>query len=385
MKNGIVIFNINTFGKWCTPSNGYYFIVGIGKNFQRFDSSIKQVLLELEFQPFKDFNNTSIDIYLFKRNLRSIKKNKKNAYQGRTRSFIDNHTIRLRDVKASTIRETYVDWDNLNIVFPRSKLFFQISVEYYPSTPIVPIKADNALDLYWNKEHVSNKEHKDAVTKPLIIQNCKEKQKDFIITYSHTGKFKKIGNLFKTLFKGQECDNNGIPQFYEDTYLDIDNPNINMESQSVFSTALNQNTSNHSFCTEIDFPLDDKKYDDYQFNYEIPSITNEKDCKQKGDILPLGTAVPIFLNYLSNRVLYNEHINWTTIFEPMNVKVTGYLGNGKWTNSELSESLLSWYLQPHVKSLVLPRLPPKLCPRNILWEEYYLIDKQELITQYSTS
>lgn len=66
-----------------------------------------------------------------------------------------------------------------------------------------------------------------------------------------------------------------------------------------------------------------------------------------------------------------------TNFDPDNVKVTGYTGRGTWIQSSINKSLYLWYLQPHIPSLEKPALPPKHCPPNILWEEYYLISGVE--------
>ncbi|SMN18380.1 similar to Torulaspora delbrueckii TDEL_0B04870 hypothetical protein [Maudiozyma saulgeensis] len=385
MKNDIVILNINNFDKRFTPRDGYYYIIGIGKNYQRFDSTVNQVLLELKFKPFTDMKNTSIDLYMFKRNPRSISNTKKEIYQCRTRSYIDYYSLKLREIKCSTLRETYADWDNINITYPRSKSFLQISIEYYPSTPIIPTIRKVPINSQFDKKINTMKEDKDIVIGPLIMQKYHGKRKDYNVEYSHTKNIKQVGKLLKNIFKDHSFNNNGIPDYEEDIFLDIDNPATSIESQSIYSNSMDQDTLGHSLDTENELTLNIAKNNTYQHNTIIHSFTFESKDGDKpvSDILPLEVSVPIFLNNFSNRLQYNECIDWTNIFEPMNVRVTGYLGNGKWENKELAGSLLTWYLQPHVQSLVPPKLPPKLCPKNILWEEYYLIDKQELITQYS--
>ncbi|CCF60296.1 hypothetical protein KAFR_0J02320 [Kazachstania africana CBS 2517] len=111
---------------------------------------------------------------------------------------------------------------------------------------------------------------------------------------------------------------------------------------------------------------------------EMPNVTCDPDYyveEYKHGITDIGEQQPtVVIKEEDTRLLREQRY-----FPTNNINMTGYIGKGKWLKDSktLSESMENWYLQPHIMSVLGPKLPPKRCPRDMLWEEYYLISKYE--------
>ena len=372
MKNDILIFHINNWDKYLTSKDGYYYVIKVNSNCYRFDNTTKEIVLELEAGlSVENRREMIVQIYLFQRQPRTNPINRKINYEQRTRSIIDHFQFKLNDITVTTIRETYADWDNIDVTLPIAKSWLQLSVEFYPSTPILPDKLsdgtileDGELPYYMNLTVA----HDLVVKSKGIPRNVTEVVKPNIQKPVRLPQpnIRNIGKFVKNIMNKSKCKNQKTDSdATDDLYLDIDNPRTSY-SNSMQSSEMNDlQSSNRTSLAEYDLNIDQPtKNGDY-------------------DTLPLETTAKTFFNNFENRIIYNQRIDWSHIFEPGNVRTTGYIGNGQWVSSQVSNSLMLWYLKEDVKSLKPPKKPPKLCPKGILWEEYYLMNQNELLQQYS--
>lgn len=371
MKNDILIFHINNWDKQLTSQDGYYYVIKVNNNCYRFDNNTNEIVLELQSGvSYENKREMMIQIYLFKRQPRTKLMNEKFKYEQRIRSIIDHFQFRLNDIMVTTIRETYADWDNIDVTFPIAKSWLQLAVELYPATPILPGKLANGsileeeLPYYMNLtvahdlvvESKGLSKNVTDVVKSNVRKSVKLQQANIMII----GKFVK-NIMHKSKHKHESVDSNNT----DDLYLDIDNARTSYTDSMQSSVMNDLPQSNSTSLIECDLEI-------------AQSIKN-----YDHDALPLETTAKTFFNNFENRIIYNQHIDWTPIFEPSNVRTTGYIGNGKWVSSQVSNSLMLWYLKEDVMSIKPPKKPPKLCPKGILWEEYYLMNQNELLLQYS--
>ncbi|KAG0669930.1 hypothetical protein C6P45_003094 [Maudiozyma exigua] len=373
MKNDILIFNINNWEKYLTSKDGYCCLMNVNNNCCRFDENWKEIVLELESGSSIDHRRELLlHIYLFKRQPRKEPVDGKVVYGQRTRSIIDPFQCRLNDVTVTTIRETYTDWNRIDVTFPIVKACVQLSIEFYPASPILPDKLtagttveDGELPYCMNltvtHDLVVKSQELPRNVMEEVTSNISQPRRRLQPSIQTIGKFVK-NIIHKPKQKHQSVENVTTDDYL---YLDIDNPRASYTDSRQSSDLNDFQESVHTSLIEDELDID-----------QPMKISNYH-------ILPLDATAKTFFKNFENRIIYNQNIDWTNIFEPSNVRTTGYIGNGKWVSSQVSGALLFWYLQEHVKSIKPPKRPPKFCPKGVLWEEYYLMNQNELLQQYS--
>lgn len=393
VQSGTLIFEIKNFNRHSGSENGYYFIVRSDNDCLRFSEEEKELILSLNKSENDDKNVLSLQLYVFQR---FPPKNKSDTikYQGRRRRLIDYTELSLNDIPVSTFRESYIDWENVVIKFDKIGISCRFDVEYYPSTPIVPDRdRDNPYFLVVKKQikPPTLQRRKATEQQQQLKSSTRSKQIRMIQNTKSRkfNKFKQFSEMISHVTKPKlthRVENSGTDT---DIWINLDEKTNQGEAEINMDILDYKHGSNSIVLFDLerdDLTMDESviynavsKKEKY---YEENERHNLDTRIEKDEILSLENIPSIFFGNMGNKLNYNEQLDFTSIFTPMNVKVTGYIGNGKWENTELYESLMNWYLQRHIKSLDGPKLPPKYCPRNILWEEYYLMEKDVFQKQY---
>lgn len=355
-QNGMLIILIRNFRSAVALNPGLYFAIKVGLNCIRFS----QVSGELVFPIEKHEKDAFIELFVFQRRPRL-----QNMSMGRRRDLIDRCEERYYQRPAFRSSEVCIEWRSIELKLSQAKVSFLIDIEFYPKVPVVPTK-DSYPKLNDAQEEVEHESIQAVQKADQPIPN------DLNTTTKESGKLRKLDKIrsaITTFRKQRPLQTPGKQQGKQEReHL------MQADDNTVFYD-LNSMPHNASPC------------DKYQHGDLIKLAASHKIDKPKDfnelirdessgyDSLPIDVSPRTFFNDAGNRLVHSERLNFMHPISSENVKLTSYLGGGKWDQPSLSRAALNWYLQPAVKSLPGPVLQPK-CPKGMLWEEYYLTSRE---------
>ncbi|EDO16257.1 hypothetical protein Kpol_505p34 [Vanderwaltozyma polyspora DSM 70294] len=358
-QNGTLIIPIKSISGYKPLIQQLYFIVRIGDRCSRFHVTDKYLELNISEAEY----NRELDWFVFKR-VRKI--GKANQVLGIRRELLGRVSFNVSDHVPAVETDTRIEWNSLSIKFHELGIGIGFDLEFYPNEPIVPLKIINTNI----KPKVSHNKKIQQAQKVVISSEVKLKQ-------NSNNPFRRIKN------KLNYCKNSGQSQlnkihdpYQEEILIQVGEVSSNRSSSSNYSEGFG--TYTHG---PVEMPLTPVTSVN---SSEIASYIKQNIRSAKQDDVESKLSLDVqpmeFFKSGINRLQYSQRMKFQNNFSSMNVKITGYIGNGKWIDEVMSLPISYWYLQNHVESLPGPMLPPK-CPVNMLWEEYYIIDKEKYIQE----
>lgn len=335
---------------------GVYFVIKVGKKCIRFNNDNNELVFQLD----EKGTLASLEMFMFQRRKNS------GLPAGRRRDLLDSTCAHLLKSACSKRTETCIEWKSYVVEFAAQSLSFVIDIEFYPYFPLLPLKneqkSSQARNMVAGKPPTGAK--KQLPLQQASLQKIPEptNKEDHRKTRKRDRfRLRSLHNLTKGLATvdanrtEDETKNNSNIIFYD--LKNLKN-----------STGLPSDYQHGSSPSQTDLvrPMDGKELYTFVKKNQHKPATDEK--------LILDISPQAYFNSPENRMKYNQRLNFVSMFSSNNIKLTGYLGSGKWDKLELSDTFINWYLKPEVRPLNSPQLPPK-CPVGMLWEEYYLINK----------
>lgn len=343
-QDGILVILVNKFKTFASTHPGIYYIVKVGKECLRFNT----LMGELAFQVEQKEGYLPIEIFMFQRRTRLS-----NSCIGRRRDLLDHVEESYFYRQPSKFNDSRVEWKSIEVNFPNQPVYFSIDVEFYPRVPILPLK-DGKCNVRIEKS--------DKIEPPNNFVNpskphAKIRKRDRMIST--------INQLNIDALKG----NKSRAASFEDTiYHDI--KKVHNGDTLLNNYEHGDGSTKPFFHEDVSGPIK---------STEVYHMIKMNQHKVTNEILQLDISPQQFFMDIENRLEHNQGMNFVNMFPTNNIRLTGYLGRGKWGTTMCSETMMNWYLQSGVDSLPPPPLPPK-CPQRMLWEECYLIEKDLYIS-----
>lgn len=373
-QHGTLVVLVRDFRTEVDLNLGQYFALKVGDNCIRFN----QVQGELMFPIDVGESSLPIELILFQR-----RPQLKNSVEGRRRDLVDRCEVFYNRFPVSKSEDSYLEWRSIHLRLRKSKMTFVIDVEFYPAVPFLPSKDDETTSSSCDSEQTVpelelEEDRAQGKKLPSVPPKDQANGEDKNRSNGHEGKklLKRKRDKFKALLIGSSRE-----RVKERTSSSVVNSNTIyydlQSSQKVDSGCASYRHGESSLAQP-------------QTSLRTKEISNlfDKDLEAHGDeVLPLDVSPREFFNDVGNRVKHNQGMNFTNVFSSHNVRLTNYIGKGRWGEPVLSQSLLNWYLQPGVNPVPGPPLPPK-CPRGMLWEEFYLLNHElysQTVLRYQTS
>lgn len=325
---------------------GTYFLVRQFKEVLRFDST--EGILEMNVMA-EDWNKT-LDIAMFKRRGRT-----KNDLRGtRRRDLIDITSISLTKLEPNEVMNNEVRWTNLEANLLVAGITIYLDIEFYAlSAPLKPWRVKTQV----NQQLASYGHHGKKITKEIqqTTRDLKDKSKikrglqGLLPIWNSKRGIRKVdltGSddvIYDHVIRFGEAKSKGGSREYIHATETVNLPSIDTNSV-------------------------------YEF------IRKNKEMKYDDDTLPIENEPRNILKDATTRLVLGEKLSFST-FPSTNVRFTGYIGNGKWCKPQVGFFNRAAYIFSR-PSLPPPTLPPK-CPKGMLWEEYYILEKDKYIRDIS--
>ncbi|CCE63680.1 hypothetical protein TPHA_0F01980 [Tetrapisispora phaffii CBS 4417] len=338
-------------------NGGYYFVFKIGNKCVRFhtpDGTFKFFITKEEY-------NKTIDLFIFKRERirkRSPGDNKPLTGVNMIRQMVSRDTIDFLKLRPTLKVATRIEWNSIEVDFINGEVALLLDIEFYPTLPLLPGKIREAHAL----------SEGESSLKPPLPSRYKKPLVNYTHVPEHRRSSSKPLNYVRSAFSLSHSLNKKEQKRYQ---LHNAGSTIMLETKENYSISdmksdagyIHGDSTFKSNTTDVNPVL--------IANYIRKNVQPHKNP----DKLSLYTTPREYLQSEYNRLLHNESIDFSHPFSIDNIRVTGYVGNGRWCDSALNDSSQYYYLMKYVTAFPSPRLPPK-CPINMLLEEYYLIDKK---------
>lgn len=336
----ILVSNFKTFE---STHPGVYFIIKVGEKCVRFSTLKKEVAFQIE----RKDAHVPIEMFMFQRRIRSS-----NSCIGRRRDLLDHVEESYFTRQFSTFNDSCVEWKSIELKFPNQPVSFTVDVEFYPRVPILPFKGDRCNITFSKSEETKPTTNLVTSARP----HAKIRKRDRMISGINQLSIRLNSNKSSAASSGDTI------------YYDI-------------GTVRNGNTllNDYEHGNGRTKPLLPEDFSAPINSNEVYDMIKTNQHKVTNETLQLDISPHQFFMDFENRLEHNQGMNFVNMFATNNIRLTGYLGRGKWSTPMCSEPLMNWYLQSRVESLPPPPLPPK-CPQDMLWEECYLIDKDLYIS-----
>ncbi|CDO92021.1 unnamed protein product [Kluyveromyces dobzhanskii CBS 2104] len=333
---------------------GSYFMLKLGQNAIRFNSTRGS----LEFTVSASDWDNDLEFILFKRRPRS-----KNDLRGcRRRDVLDRYSININTTKPKELNQYYVGWKQVELNSSVKHVQFIVDIEFFPSSgPIIPLKSLHSS-------------HKEDSVKEVTVKNKPELQKQKRLPISNEKKGDSNQN--------PEPNVKFFPRFRRHSrHLKKHSPEASNEDIS-FDNVIEYDGKENVVTAgnyRHGFKIYEESVSDTSDVYSFIDKNKEKIRNYDHDTLVINETPKDILKDELVRFRLGDKLMFMHSFPTANVKLTGYLGNGRWSIPETSATRRQIYLlqQP---SLPPPRLPPK-CPKGMMWEEYYLLNKGKYIDE----
>ncbi|QLL32764.1 hypothetical protein HG536_0D02860 [Torulaspora globosa] len=354
---GTLVILIRDFRANAELNPGLYFGLVVGNTCIRFN----QIRDVLEFPIEGNESDFPIDLFLIQRRPRS-----KSSVTGRRRDLVDRCIVYYRKLPAMKSDGLCFEWKSVELKLAKASMTFLVDIELYPAAPELPPR-DNGMGSGCISEQVNidSKRKVNEVERSATSSFLKEVT-DATTSNKVSRASKKTGSRkrdkIKALIPGTSKGRASNPASLKNTDANV--IYYDLSTQNAGSCCSDYR---HGESQPISFRMvlgDARLYE----------LTDKKAETAEDEALPLELSPMEFFSDIGNRIKHDQGMNFSHVFSSHNRLVTSYLGRGKWGEPLLSDSLLNWYLQPSVKPLTGPPLPPK-CPRGMLWEEYYLLNR----------
>lgn len=350
IQDGTLVILIKDFFSKTGLHPGTYFLLKLGDHSLRFN----RVKGELVYKINKEDCEKPLQMYMFRREGKPS-----DFTKGRRRKLIDQSSVKLFEQLESSRDETRIDWKGVRFCFTTVPIGFTMDIEFYPSGPVLPPKRNQFEQ---PKEVPSSLPVQHAERKPLPVvpkteekSSKKSKRAHFFPIHRHMSRKKSV----------KEKEDDIIYYRSEDV--------VKYQQGEAEPKPCQEPAYQHGDIGGEISTIPGKEPEDlYKFikqNQYRPGLN---------DVLPVHTTPREFFKSPENRLKYDQDVGFHNFFPSNNVRLTGYLGRGKWHQNQVSCAFLSLYMMPTTNPLPAPPLPPK-CPKNMLWEEYYLINKDQYI------
>lgn len=348
---GVLVILIRDFRANAELNPALYFGLVVGNQCVRFN----QIRDGLQFVVEGNESEFPIELFLMQRRPRL-----KNSVIGRRRDLVDRCTVYCKKLSATKSDGLSFEWKSVELKLTKASMTFLVDIELYPAVPELPPKGNEVES---EQVDVEPKRKLNQVGNLATTSSSKEE------TYAATNS--KVSRASKTtIFRKRDkikATLAGTLKGHGSSTASLKNADViyyDLSSQNGGSCNGDYEHGKPHLISHRILRNDVKLYE----------LTGKKAATAEDDILPLDLAPREFFSDIGNRIKHDQGMNFTHVFSSHNRLVTSYLGSGKWGEPLLPDSLLNWYLQPSVKPLKSPPLPPK-CPRGMLWEEYYLLHR----------
>lgn len=369
-QNGTLVILVRDFLAASELNPGVYFGFKVGNNCIRFN----QLRDDLIFPVKRDESELPIEVFVMQRRPRL-----KNSIIGRRRDLLDHCKVHYTKQPVVKSDERCVEWKLVELKLTSAHMTFLVDIEFYPAVPQLPSKHNRMRTRSEPKEEISAPEPKRDLSQPEAkaqlqrhrsqpearVQPPKE-QADGRANDKTTGTDKKPGSRrkrdkIKALIVGGPKDKASSRPSSKSAdanviYYDLSTPKVGTASDGY----------KHGESQPAALPIPLSSSETLVLSEKKPEIIED-------EVLSLDISPKDFFSDVGNRVKHDQGMNFTSMFSSQNTSLTGYLGKGKWCEPQAVDNLL--YLQPGVKPLPGPPLPPK-CPQGMLWEEYYLLNHE---------
>lgn len=270
----------------------------------------------------------------------------------RRRDLIDRNGIMLNQLKPATTNQYCISWRDVRINLTAKDVSIVMEIEFYPTKgPVKPLKLSEAS--------------KSLVTPDPTYENSaslKEVEISKPRNDYHKPEFKFFPRFRRSSKHAKRLEILDGDIFYDNAIKYNGNKLLIASEQYI-----------HGEISTGTFTIDDSD-DVYDFIKK-----NKSKSRYDDETLVINNTPKSIMKEDYIRLQLGEKLTFMHSFPSSNVKMTGYLGNGKWCKPQTNEIRRQIYLlsQP---SIPPPKLPPK-CPKGLLWEEHYLLDKETYIKE----
>ncbi|SCW03514.1 LAFE_0G12156g1_1 [Lachancea fermentati] len=328
-----------------------YFVLMQGKRALRFDISDGELAMKVDQEDCK----CPTEIYVFQRNGIARGQN------ARRRQLVDSYTSNVLETKATTNQSTILEWKGIQFNFLALDVSIIVDIEFYLSKPIPPPKQkrlrERPLPPVLPKPQVTSNPYQNKSQEQA--KKAKDNSEATTADKSHS-RVHFFPRHWRKSKKTRPKEQNVI--FYGENDLILYQKNISSSSSE------SPSSYEHGEIT-----LHDEESQSSEQTPEVYKFIKKNQYKPAFDeILDLNVTPRDYFSRIEQSEPKRVTPNVLHRFPPGNVRITGYIGCGKWSKGKLSMEALNWYLRPSVNPLPSPPLPPK-CPVHMLWEEFYLI------------
>ncbi|QLQ79639.1 hypothetical protein HG537_0C02860 [Torulaspora globosa] len=341
---GTLVILIRDFRANVELNSGLYFGLLVGNKCIRFN----QIGDELEFPIEGNESELAIELFVIQRRPRS-----KSSVIGRRRDLVDRCTVYCKKLSATKSDGLCFEWKSVELNLVKASMAFLVDIEFYPAVPELPPRDSRVRTKRVNVD--PKRKAESSVTSSSLMEVAYAGSKASRAS-KKTGSGKR--NKIKALLAGTSKGHSSNPTSLKNVNADIIYYDLSTNAKNCDGDY--KHGESHQIRHHI--ALDDAKF------YELTGSPTDDET------LPLEISPSEFFSDIGNRIKHDQGMDFSQLFSSHNRLVTSYLGRGKWGEPLLSDSLRTWYLQPTVKPLASPPLPPK-CPQGMLWEEYYLLNR----------
>lgn len=348
-QDGYLVIIIRDHSKLCRLQPGTYFVIKLGNRVLRCDLSSNELVMNIT----KDEYDQRVNFIVFQR----IKRKLNDPVGSRKRKLLDQVESDILNSNALIATNTRLEWRNKEIYFNTINIRLIVDFEFYSKFPIIPSKNMN-LNVY---SHLNTSKWNNL--KKTSSNNLRY-TKTFDNTFNLDTKVKKIYS---------HGDNENMNKHKKASVIDSETIIFDNNNTLIYKTDNLMKPCfrgyQHGYSDDQSREFEKAQYLESEL-YKFIKLNQYK--KDYSDVLPIEMTPAIFFQNELNKFKFNQHIRFN-VFTAENIKLTGYIGHGEWIRPDLSDNLLHLYIISDI-TFSGPPLPPK-CPINMLWEEYYLINK----------
>lgn len=374
----IQILNVNFY---FNDKSDHYLIIRVSDAFTR--CSLEYRTIEIEINDISGNVNQNVELQLYVMRREHPLKARRTSGFDRKRIIVDHRRVMLCQSNITDHTAEFLQWNNIVTEFSLLCFTLHSNVRlYHNKLDYIPNPGNiNNGTLHITPTGLRNETAEDFVISPVNDHNVAANLSSNTTPQRQKNQFSKMHSIIKSAFHASkkssliddgdnasiltlnttECIPVCIPPRHSNTFYYSDGRSESSTSD-IFS--LTSTFSGKESAITPRSSTNTKYYTEKVHPSHMESNYRHENNPQ-ADVI--ATRTVSHLDVASNPVPPALHLHSD------NIKVTGYIGNGRWTETTLNRSLRLWYLQSHIPSLQGPTLPPKGCPPDILMEEYYLI------------
>ncbi|QLG74187.1 hypothetical protein HG535_0G00710 [Zygotorulaspora mrakii] len=357
-QEGTLVILLKDYKCPAIPPTNVYFVLKFGKRCVRFNGHSGEMVLELDYSDLE----SPLEVFMFQR-----RNGKGISTATRRRQLVDKTSSFIFEFPYTTKTETLTEWQSFEVEFFNYQILLLFDIEFYPRSPMLPAKEGNqeADGLTFEKKPNNmstssdqngppqRKAQRNTPDSEKFKQNRSKKRNHFRIPL--------ISNLVRDSSTRRTKENSD----YDGTIF------YDLDVQSGVKASFNGYKHGSSINSQsLLSPMSSGEL------YKYIKVNQQKPVKD--DQLTMDVSPQDYFKYTGNRLAHDQNLNFVNMFSSDNVRLTGYLGAGRWDKKVISEVFINWYLRCDTKPINSPQLPPK-CPLGMLWEEYYLINREGYI------